>query len=291
MARAEPRSDRAAAAARAGDRSRNTAELGDADQSAHRRTAKKPLASTSSRTPRLSPPCPISWSRPCRRRRARARRSTTPRGTRRHSRIRICRSGPRQPDRPEPHVVRPVREGRDQRGLVHGQLLAPSAARRRNRSRSTTSTTPRWRTSSSARPTAIHHQPRLQGHRAHHRFQLQPRRRLPPACDRARVGALHGRGGGAGVAQAGSAVSQLGPRHARRAVQQLLQRLQQQQYAADQLHRLELDINAASGATASRTFNIADMSGGCGNAHFYPNTTGTYSYDANTPGSDGALVL
>ena len=25
------------------------------------------------------------------------------------------------------------------------------------------------------------------------------------------------------------------------------------------------------------------MSGGCGNAHFYPNTTGTYSYDANTP--------
>ena len=25
------------------------------------------------------------------------------------------------------------------------------------------------------------------------------------------------------------------------------------------------------------------MSDGCGNAHFYPNTTGTYSYDANTP--------
>ena len=25
------------------------------------------------------------------------------------------------------------------------------------------------------------------------------------------------------------------------------------------------------------------MSGGCGNAHFYANTTGTYSYDANTP--------
>jgi hypothetical protein len=42
-------------------------------------------------------------------------------------------------------------------------------------------------------------------------------------------------------------------------------------------------INAASGTTASRVFNIPDMSGGCGNAHFYPNTTGTYSYDATTP--------
>jgi hypothetical protein len=43
------------------------------------------------------------------------------------------------------------------------------------------------------------------------------------------------------------------------------------------------EINAVSGQTATRTFNIADMSQGCGNAHFYPNTTGTYSYDANTP--------
>jgi hypothetical protein len=42
-------------------------------------------------------------------------------------------------------------------------------------------------------------------------------------------------------------------------------------------------INARSGASASATFNITDMSGGCGNAHFYPNTTGTYSYDANMP--------
>ena len=42
-------------------------------------------------------------------------------------------------------------------------------------------------------------------------------------------------------------------------------------------------IRVHSGATASQAFNIADMSGGCGNAHFYPNTTGTYSYDANTP--------
>jgi hypothetical protein len=42
-------------------------------------------------------------------------------------------------------------------------------------------------------------------------------------------------------------------------------------------------INAASGMTAASTFNIPDMSGGCGNAHFYPNTTGTYSYDATTP--------
>ena len=39
----------------------------------------------------------------------------------------------------------------------------------------------------------------------------------------------------------------------------------------------------APGASAARTFDIADMSGGCGNAHFYANTTGTYSYDANTP--------
>ncbi len=42
-------------------------------------------------------------------------------------------------------------------------------------------------------------------------------------------------------------------------------------------------INVQSGTTASRVFNIADMSGGCGNAHFYPNTTGTYSYDVATP--------
>jgi hypothetical protein len=43
------------------------------------------------------------------------------------------------------------------------------------------------------------------------------------------------------------------------------------------------NIHAKSGATASKTFDIPDMSQGCGNAHFYPNTTGTYSYDANTP--------
>ncbi|HKP61531.1 MAG TPA: hypothetical protein VJV78_32600, partial [Polyangiales bacterium] len=42
-------------------------------------------------------------------------------------------------------------------------------------------------------------------------------------------------------------------------------------------------IRAQSGATASKMFDIADMSGGCGNAHFYANTTGTYSYDANMP--------
>jgi hypothetical protein len=40
---------------------------------------------------------------------------------------------------------------------------------------------------------------------------------------------------------------------------------------------------ARSGASAARAFDIADMSAGCGNAHFYANTTGTYSYDANTP--------
>jgi hypothetical protein len=43
------------------------------------------------------------------------------------------------------------------------------------------------------------------------------------------------------------------------------------------------EIHARSGATAASTFDIPDMSAGCGNAHFYPNTTGTYSYDANTP--------
>ncbi len=43
------------------------------------------------------------------------------------------------------------------------------------------------------------------------------------------------------------------------------------------------EIHAASGPSASRPFDLPDMSGGCGNAHFYPNTTGTYSYDANTP--------
>jgi hypothetical protein len=42
-------------------------------------------------------------------------------------------------------------------------------------------------------------------------------------------------------------------------------------------------IHARSGASASRSFDIPDMSAGCGNAHFYPNTTGTYSYDANMP--------
>ena len=42
-------------------------------------------------------------------------------------------------------------------------------------------------------------------------------------------------------------------------------------------------IHARSGPSASRTFDIPDMSAGCGNAHFYPNTTGTYSYDANMP--------
>ena len=43
------------------------------------------------------------------------------------------------------------------------------------------------------------------------------------------------------------------------------------------------NIRAKSGPSASKSFDIADMSGGCGNAHFYANTTGTYSYDANTP--------
>ena len=43
------------------------------------------------------------------------------------------------------------------------------------------------------------------------------------------------------------------------------------------------NTHAMSGPSASRMFDIPDMSGGCGNAHFYANTTGTYSYDANMP--------
>jgi hypothetical protein len=44
-------------------------------------------------------------------------------------------------------------------------------------------------------------------------------------------------------------------------------------------------IAVHNGPSAARNvvFNISDMSGGCGNGHFYANTTGTYSYDANTP--------
>jgi hypothetical protein len=42
-------------------------------------------------------------------------------------------------------------------------------------------------------------------------------------------------------------------------------------------------IHARSGASAVKSFDAPDMSGGCANAHFYPNTTGTYSYDATTP--------
>ncbi|HEX6240360.1 MAG TPA: hypothetical protein VFZ61_05685 [Polyangiales bacterium] len=45
----------------------------------------------------------------------------------------------------------------------------------------------------------------------------------------------------------------------------------------------ESNVRARSGASASRSFDIADLSAGCGNAHFYANTTGTYSYDTNTP--------
>jgi len=43
------------------------------------------------------------------------------------------------------------------------------------------------------------------------------------------------------------------------------------------------DVHVKSGATASKQFDIADISQGCGNAHYYPNTTGNYSYDAKTP--------
>lgn len=43
------------------------------------------------------------------------------------------------------------------------------------------------------------------------------------------------------------------------------------------------NVHARSGPSASRAFDLPDMSGGCGNAHFYANTTGTYSYDTNNP--------
>jgi hypothetical protein len=43
------------------------------------------------------------------------------------------------------------------------------------------------------------------------------------------------------------------------------------------------DVHVKGGASASKPFDIADISQGCGNAHFYPNTTGNYSYDAKTP--------
>jgi hypothetical protein len=45
----------------------------------------------------------------------------------------------------------------------------------------------------------------------------------------------------------------------------------------------ESETRVVSGPSSSRSFDIADMSDGCGNTHFYANTTGTYSYDANTP--------
>lgn len=43
------------------------------------------------------------------------------------------------------------------------------------------------------------------------------------------------------------------------------------------------DVHVKSGASASKAFDIADISQGCGNAHYYPNTTGNYSYDAKMP--------
>ena len=69
-----------------------------------------------------------------------------------------------------------------------------------------------------------------------------------------------------------------------RAVQQLLQRVQQQRLAAHRLPGLGFADRTSGPARAPRErFDIADMSGGCGNGHFYANTTGTYSYDARTP--------
>ena len=128
-------------------------------------------------------------------------------------------------------------------------------------------------------------EPQLQGVDPHHRLQHVARRRLPPARHGPRLGTLHGHAGAAAPAQAGGAVPELGSQHARDgAVQQLLQRLQQQRLAAHRLHRLGFADRGPFGRAARRRrFNISDMSGGCGNAHFYANTTGTYSYDANTP--------
>ena len=129
-----------------------------------------------------------------------------------------------------------------------------------------------------------HHEPRLQGDDPDHRLQLGARHRLSSARDGSRLGALHGRQRGARAAQAGGALPELGPQHARGRRSELLQRVQQQRLTADRLPRLGFaDRGRATVASAASTFDITDMSGGCGNAHFYANTTGTYSYDANTP--------
>lgn len=50
-------------------------------------------------------------------------------------------------------------------------------------------------------------------------------------------------------------------------------------------------VHARSGPSASQSFDFPDMSGGCGNAHFYPNTVGNYSYERATSDADDPTVL
>ena len=193
-------------------------------------------------------------------------------------------------ERPEPDALPAVREGRHQRGLVHGDA-EPDEVRRdagdegrlheRRPAREDVAAEARRTRRTATTSRGLDCKVSI----AHHRLQHVARRRLPPARDGPRLGALHGRAGVPAPAQAGGALPQLGSQHARvRAVQQLLQRVQQQRLAAHRLHRLGFaDRGPYRAVSAAKTFNIADMSGGCGNAHFYANTTGTYSYDANTP--------
>ena len=118
-------------------------------------TARRWSLSTSPRSRRR----PASTSTRTRQRAARGRlpagedRAGAPRAGRRISYTVVEHAGVRRlehPDegsgrseRPEPDVVRPVRKGGHQRGLVHGELRTRSAAKRRSRSSATTPTAPR----------------------------------------------------------------------------------------------------------------------------------------------------
>ena len=94
-----------------------------------------------------------------------------------------------------------------------------------------------------------HHQPRLHGHRAHHRLQSRPRRRLPPARDGPRLGALHGceRCPAAGK-QARRFLNWDLDTARRRAVQHLLQACNSNSSAAHRLHRLGVATSAPAPA-------------------------------------------
>ena len=124
--------------------------------------------------------------------------------------------GSRGSDRPEPDVVPAVREGRHQRGLVHGQQNQTKCGETQERSQSTTPTAREGRRpSSSARPTATRSPTSVARSRAHHRLQLGRGAGCHQHAMGHALGALHGRAGGSGAAQAGGAVPELGSQHAR----------------------------------------------------------------------------